>query len=156
MADLIEEEELGGGLGLVFAVAYELAAGAASPWAGYLASLPEREYVPFFWADEELAELAGTELQDKPQADRQLAREDYDAHVAPLLARHPKRLPAISYELFSRAASLVASRAFGVDDWHGAASAAVPPSQRYQPALNYAPPPLALPRMPRMGHRAGG
>ena len=37
---------------------------------GYLRALPPREYLPLFWSDDQLALLAGTELEAKVQADR--------------------------------------------------------------------------------------
>lgn len=68
-ADIIEAEELGGGLGLIFAIMYELSLGSKSPWHGYFRSLPNREYIPMFWTDDELAEL-GSELAQKAKDDR--------------------------------------------------------------------------------------
>mmetsp|Transcript_31520 Transcript_31520/g.89487 ORF Transcript_31520/g.89487 Transcript_31520/m.89487 type:complete len:145 (+) Transcript_31520:40-474(+) len=69
-ADIIQEERLGGGLGLVFAVMYEMCRGEASPWHGYFLSMPSREYLPIFWTDEELETLKGTELEDRVAKDR--------------------------------------------------------------------------------------
>jgi hypothetical protein len=38
--------------------------------AGYLASLPQREYLPLFWTQVELEMLQGTSLEGKALADR--------------------------------------------------------------------------------------
>lgn len=40
---------------------------------GYLSSLPHREYVPMFWAQEEVDILQGTDAAVKPEQDRWLA-----------------------------------------------------------------------------------
>lgn len=97
----------------------------AAPWLprhGYLALLPPREYVPALWSEAELALLAGTELQARVPADRAAMAEDWSESIAPLLDKYPRRLSpreAFSLERFGVAASYVASRAFGVDDYHG-------------------------------------
>ena len=57
-----------------------------------------------------------------PPLCREAAAEDFEEHVLPLLARYPARLrhPGfITLENFQVAAAYVASRAFGVDEWHG-------------------------------------
>lgn len=90
---------------------------------GYFQALPPREYVPVLWTEAELALLEGTELAGQVEADRQLMAADFEEHVLPLLGRYPGRLQhaasAFTREGFSVAASLVASRAFGIDDYHG-------------------------------------
>jgi len=52
---------------------------------------------------------------------RQAAAEDFEEHVLPLLSKYPGRLRPdfITLHNFNVAASFVASRAFGVDEWHG-------------------------------------
>jgi hypothetical protein len=91
---------------------------------GYFESLPEREYLPMFWSAGELARLAGTGVAERARDDAALAAEDFHAHVPPLCAAHPGRLPArrMTLEAFRTAASWVASRAFGVDSYHGVRS----------------------------------
>lgn len=62
-AQLMEEEELGGGLGLVVAVMYERSLQERSRWFGYLQSLPNEQRLPFLWSPEEIDSLLqGTEL----------------------------------------------------------------------------------------------
>ncbi|KAI7837623.1 hypothetical protein COHA_008549 [Chlorella ohadii] len=121
LADVIEAEELGGGLGLVLAVLHEMSLGQDSKWHGYFQACPSREYVPLFWSDGQLALLAGTELDGRVQADREAAREDFEEHILPLVGKYPGRLRPefVTLPNFHAAASLVASRAFGVDEWHG-------------------------------------
>ncbi len=88
---------------------------------GYLKELQQREYLPLFWAEEERCLLEGTEAEHRPQEDIELTQEDFDTHVLPLLRQHPDRLAANAFNLegFRMAASWVASRAFGVDSFHG-------------------------------------
>jgi SET domain-containing protein 6 len=121
IADLLQREQLGGGLALTVALAHERSLGAASAWHGYLRSLPPREYLPMFWTPQEVALLEGSELEGRAAAEAADVADDYAAHVAPALARHPARLRAagLTREHYAAAASLVASRAFGVDSSHG-------------------------------------
>ncbi|KAF8061932.1 davT [Scenedesmus sp. PABB004] len=122
LARVLEAERLGGGLALAVAVMHEASLGAESKWAGYLASLPPREYLPLFWAPDELALLQGTALEGAADEDRRDTADDYDTHVAPLLVRHPHAFPhpeRCGLEQFRVATSWVASRSFHVDAWHG-------------------------------------
>ena len=119
-AGLLLEEGVGGTLAVVFAVMYELAQGAESPWHGYLRTLPEMEPLPIFWSAQDVELLAGTEMEEMLETDLALMRQDYDESIAPILKRHPELDgPEMSFEAFQRAASLVASRAFYVDSAHG-------------------------------------
>lgn len=70
VCDLLEEELLGGGLGLIVAVMAEAALGPDSSWHGYFRGMPEREYLPIFWTPEELALLRGTEIAAQVEQDR--------------------------------------------------------------------------------------
>jgi hypothetical protein len=53
---------------------------------------------------------------------RAAAAEDFEEHVQPLVEKYPGRLRPdfLTLDNFHAAASFVASRAFGVDEWHGA------------------------------------
>ena len=51
---------------------------------GYFRSLPQREYVPIFWAEAELGQLQGTELEGKAPADREATQADFEAEVREL------------------------------------------------------------------------
>ncbi|RKP23724.1 hypothetical protein SYNPS1DRAFT_30521 [Syncephalis pseudoplumigaleata] len=123
-----EEEEGEGGLSdrvaLTLGVMFELARGETSPWYGYLQSLPQREPLPIFWSDEPLAWLKGTELEESIGKDKHGIKHDYDTQVVPLLKQAPDLFAneqAYTFEQFMRVSSLVASRAFFVDDYHGEA-----------------------------------
>lgn len=123
ISDILAEEGFAGGLGLVIAVWFEKGIGLASKWAGYFDSIQEKEYLPIFWTDEELALLQGTEIDPSGVgSDIQDIMHDYTHHAVPLMQRHRdifRNMSDTSVESFMKAASLVASRAFGVDDIHG-------------------------------------
>jgi N-lysine methyltransferase SETD6 len=123
ISDILEEEGLAGGLGLVISVWYEKRIGKASRWSGYFDSLLDREELPIFWGEKEMALLQGTEIQPATvESDRDDVLDDYRGHVMPLVEKYPDAFGQIlenDESLFVDAASLVASRAFGVDDIHG-------------------------------------
>ncbi len=122
LTDVLAEEELAGGLGLVIAVWYEKGLGKASKWSEYFASMKDGEYLPIFWSEEELKQLQGTEVCGCVDQDRLDIEEDYEQHVVPLLEKYPDTFRIVSdtsVEAFKNAASLVASRAFAVDEEHG-------------------------------------
>jgi hypothetical protein len=95
---------------------------------GYLSELPEREYLPLFWTEEERILLQGTDIADRADEDLELTQEDFETNVLPLVHQYPDRmpLPAFNLQTFRIAASWVASRAFGVDSYHGAKTRAAP------------------------------
>ena len=122
ISDILAEEEIGGGLGLVIAVWFEKQLGSKSKWAGYFASCPESEYLPVFWTKDQLEWLSGTEIENMAVHDRMDIAEDYDTLVKPLLKKYPDAFGSMtdtSLSSFMQAASLVASRAFAVDEEHG-------------------------------------
>lgn len=88
---------------------------------GYLSELPQREYLPLFWTKDERSLLRGTEAEHRPQEDILQTREDFITNVLPLVNEYPEQLAAHAFTLdnFRIAASWVASRAFGVDSYHG-------------------------------------
>jgi len=116
---------------------YELSLGPNSAWAPYLSAMPstDGEYLPQFWSHHELALLRGTEIESIVDKDLQLMKEDYETHVQPMFAKYPHLFDCSknnnkddsdtttsspwSFKAFQVAASLVASRAFGMDDEHG-------------------------------------
>ena len=120
IADLLEENELTGPLGLTIALMYERSLGQASPWAGYLQSLPEKEFLPMFWSPSLRNELIGTNLGDILEQDIAFLQEDYETHVVSLLKEHPDIFDQAKMTLddFLAATSLVTSRAFQVDMYH--------------------------------------
>ncbi|KAI8824019.1 uncharacterized protein EV422DRAFT_518627 [Fimicolochytrium jonesii] len=119
IADTLESLEIDGVLGLAVCLMYERHMGASSPWSAYLASLPDFEPLPIFWPSSDLAELKGTDLATQVQNDLVLLQADYTAHVERFIECSGLPAEAFSYEKFLAAASLVSSRAFEVDDFHG-------------------------------------
>jgi len=122
IADILEKEDLNSGMGLVIAVMHESSLGKDSKWAGYFASMPHREYIPVFWTTHELTALQGTEIENSTAEDLANVEDDYNTHVLPLLTTYTDRFRVDKCTLhhFHYAASLVASRMFGIDEVHGA------------------------------------
>ncbi|KAF5727624.1 hypothetical protein HS088_TW22G01320 [Tripterygium wilfordii] len=120
--ELIESAGLGGLLGLAVALMYEKSLGEKSPWAGYLQLLPERECMPLVWTlDEVDSLLGGTELHKIVKEDKALIYEDWKENILPLVDSVPSKLDRKSFgiEDYFSAKSLIASRSFEVDDFHG-------------------------------------
>ncbi|KAK9162090.1 hypothetical protein Syun_002992 [Stephania yunnanensis] len=120
--EAIEEAGLGGSLGLAAAVMYERALWEESAWAGYLQALPRREAVPLAWEAGEIDEfLVGTELHKTVKEDKALIYEDWKECILPLLSSAPLKLEprSFGYDQYVDAKSLVTSRSFEIDDYHG-------------------------------------
>ncbi|KAF8411995.1 hypothetical protein HHK36_004554 [Tetracentron sinense] len=130
--EIIEAAGLEGYLGLSVALMYEKSLGEESLWAGYLQLLPERECLPFVWTlDQVDTLLSGTELQkgvgaqpDTTQTvkeDKAFIYEDWKECILPLIASSPLKLNPNSFgiEQYFAAKSLIASRSFEIDDYHG-------------------------------------
>uniref|UniRef100_A0A0D9YI76 N-lysine methyltransferase n=1 Tax=Oryza glumipatula TaxID=40148 RepID=A0A0D9YI76_9ORYZ len=121
-AEAIEAAELGGPLALAVAVMYERARGAESPWDAYLRLIPEREPVPLVWpADEAERLLAGTELDKIVKQDRQFICEDWKECIEPLILSGELEVDPddFSLENYFSAKSLLSSRSFRIDSYHG-------------------------------------
>ncbi|KAL2645247.1 hypothetical protein R1flu_012834 [Riccia fluitans] len=121
-SSVLEEAELGGGLGLVVAVMFERSLQERSKWYGYLQLLPDAQTLPFLWTPEEIDELlCGTELHQVIKEDRVLMEEDWKESIAPLTERSPEKFPAewFSLDQYLAAKTLVNSRAFEVDEYYG-------------------------------------
>ncbi|XP_062207654.1 ribosomal lysine N-methyltransferase 3 [Phragmites australis] len=121
-AGAIEAAELGGSLALVVAVMYERACGADSPWDAYLRLLPDHESVPLVWpADEAERLLAGTELDKIVKQDREFLCEDWKECIEPLMSSGELDVDPddFSLEKYFSAKTLVSSRSFQIDSYHG-------------------------------------
>ncbi|ORX72069.1 SET domain-containing protein [Linderina pennispora] len=97
LANLFDDEQLGGSLALCISVIYEMSLGADSPWSGYLQSLPRRADIPLLWNDEAKAWLEGTDVGKQLQE---------------VVSKYPY---VFRFEQFLDVTSLVSSRAFMVD-----------------------------------------
>ncbi|XP_019195227.1 PREDICTED: ribosomal lysine N-methyltransferase 3 isoform X2 [Ipomoea nil] len=119
---MIEEAELDGYLGLAVALMYERSLGPVSPWFGYLQLLPHSEPIPLLWSLSEINSLlAGTELHKIIKEDKVLIHEDWKECIQPLLdnASLGLNLEGFGIEEYFAAKSLIASRSFQIDDYHG-------------------------------------
>ncbi|GAB4855779.1 hypothetical protein Ancab_024424 [Ancistrocladus abbreviatus] len=118
--EMIKAAGLDGCLGLSVAVMYERSLGAVSPWAGYLQLLPHSECLPLVWTlDEVDALLLGTELHKTVKEDKALVYEDWKECILPLLDSSSLNPAFFGVEEYFAARSLVASRSFQIDDYHG-------------------------------------
>lgn len=119
VADIIEQEQLGGTIALIVAVLYELS-DSNSPWREYLDSLPDTSNLPIFWSQEELLELKGTDLFNELTRLKEDVRNDYEELIVPLFERHPDQFKQdfMTFDLFFKTAAWCTSRAFEVDAYH--------------------------------------
>ncbi|KAF9608534.1 hypothetical protein IFM89_009900 [Coptis chinensis] len=122
-SEMIQDAGLAGSLGLAVALMYEKSIGECSLWAGYLQLLPERECgVPLVWTLDEVDQfLTGTELHKAVKDDKSLVYEDWKENILPLIASGPLELDPMAFgaEQYFAAKSLVSSRSFEIDDYHG-------------------------------------
>ncbi|PKA49911.1 Pentatricopeptide repeat-containing protein [Apostasia shenzhenica] len=122
ISSVIESAGLSGFLGLAVALMYERSLGTASPWHGYLQLLPLRECVPIIWTSDEVDELlVGTELHKTVKEDKRFLHEDWKHYIEPLILSGPLMIDpkSFSVEQYFAAKSLVSSRSFDIDDYHG-------------------------------------
>ncbi|KAJ1972911.1 hypothetical protein H4R35_004416 [Dimargaris xerosporica] len=122
IANILEDEGLEGAIALALAVLFEQAQATTSPWYGYLQSLPDRVDLPMFWPPTERAWLQGTDLTDQLATDMQQLTTSYQALIQPAIDRHPAVFTpseAFALDRFLAAMSLISSRAFEVDGYHG-------------------------------------
>ncbi|KAB1228211.1 Ribosomal N-lysine methyltransferase 3 [Morella rubra] len=120
--DVIEAAGFGGYLGLAVALMYERSLGKDSPWAGYLQLLPYQECLPLLWTLDEMDSLLlGTELHKTVKEDKALICEDWKDSILPLLDSPPFSLSPDFFSIgqYFAARSLISSRSFEIDDYHG-------------------------------------
>ncbi|CAH2063961.1 unnamed protein product [Thlaspi arvense] len=120
--EIIESADLDGSLGLSVAVMYERSLGEESPWAGYLQILPIQEDLPLVWPLHDLDSLlSGTELHKVVKEDHGLIYEDWEESILPLTSSLPPNVDPVFFGIkeYLAAKSLIASRSFQIDDYHG-------------------------------------
>lgn len=120
--EIIESSEMDGCLGLAMAIMYEKSLGEESPWAGYLQLLPDQECIPLVWTlDEVDSLLIGTELHKAIKEDKAIIYEDWKENILPLIDSSLQNLDPCFFgvEEYFAARSLIASRSFQIDDYHG-------------------------------------
>jgi len=124
-------------LNLAFALLAEWLDGETSPWWGYLQTLPWTDPPPLalFWQDSESADsdgeeatlvVQGSDLAHALQVNGSILKGSiahfFAAVVNPVLAyRYPHLSSSKRYSMFKIAYSLISSRSFVVDAWHGPA-----------------------------------
>lgn len=119
IADIIEQEEIGGIIGLSVAVMYEQSLGVASPFHAYIASLPSVQSIPYFWNQADVSELAGTDLANELVDLESDLQDDYRTIISPLLEKYPQLNPeSMQFTHFMKVVSWCTSRAFDVDAYH--------------------------------------
>ncbi|KAM7259488.1 hypothetical protein ACFE04_015229 [Oxalis oulophora] len=120
--NIIESAQLDGYLGLSVALMYERSLATLSPWAGYLQLLPERECLPMVWTLDQVDHfLRGTELHKTIKEDKGHIFEDWKENILPLIESLPSNIDPnfFGVEQYFAAKSLIASRSFEIDDYHG-------------------------------------
>ncbi|KAL9234975.1 hypothetical protein vseg_009782 [Gypsophila vaccaria] len=121
--EMIENVGLEGSFGLSVAVMYERSLGSGSTWAGYLQLMPYAEEIPLVWSlDDVECLLLGTELHKTVMEDKALVHEDWKDCILPLIESEEFALDPKFFKVedYFAAKSLVASRSFQIDDYHGA------------------------------------
>lgn len=113
---------------LTVVVLAELKRGTASPWYGYLASMPQsRALVPADWSAKEVARLHGTEFDAEMVIEEKRQLKHVFHSVRPLLRRLGLLNRVVEEEAlfadFKLCHGWVSSRAFYVDERHGEALA---------------------------------
>ncbi|KAE8730676.1 ribosomal N-lysine methyltransferase 3-like isoform X2 [Hibiscus syriacus] len=120
--EMIESASLDGLLGLSVALMYEKSLDQDSPWAGYLQLLPPQECLPLVWTLGEVDSLLpGTELHKAIKEDKTLMYEDWKENILPLIYSASQSLDPSSFsvEEYFAARSLISSRSFMIDEYHG-------------------------------------
>ncbi|KAL9164192.1 hypothetical protein ABFS82_06G089300 [Erythranthe guttata] len=121
-SDLIEEAELGGDLGLAVAIMFERSLGTKSKWFQYFQILPPFEPIPLLWSIPEIDSLlSGTELHKIIKEDKALVCQDWKDYIKPLLDSDSLELNPdfFTVDEYLAAKSLIASRSFQIDEYHG-------------------------------------
>ncbi|KAF9096999.1 hypothetical protein BGX23_010042 [Mortierella sp. AD031] len=125
IANLLEEEDIEGYVGLTLAVMYEYSKGAESVWSAYLTLLSHsRPQMPTDLSEDARELFKKSEVYGDIETDMDDMQEDYDTVVVPFLEKHPEVFTAeakdrfFTYEDFKNWTSHVSSRAMDVDNFH--------------------------------------
>ncbi|EPS65912.1 hypothetical protein M569_08865 [Genlisea aurea] len=119
---LIEEAQLVGNSGLAVAIMYELSLGARSKWFPYLQILPPFEDIPLLWPIKDIDYLlSGTEIHQAAREDKTLVYQDWKEYIKPLIdsASYELNSNFFTLEKYCAARSLISSRSFQIDEYHG-------------------------------------
>ena len=75
--------------------------------------------MPIFWSSQDQSLLMETDVYESLKSVESLLEEYYETSVKTFCQMHSAILPEPSFLDFKKAMSLVSSRAFQVDDYHG-------------------------------------
>ncbi|KAG0027540.1 hypothetical protein BGZ81_005499 [Podila clonocystis] len=125
IANLLEEENVEGYVGLTLAAMYEASLGAESVWSAYLALLANRTPAMASDLPEDARELMKKcEAYADIETDLKDMQSDYDTIVVPFIEKHADvftqdiKAKFFSFENFRIMTSHVSTRALDVDDYH--------------------------------------
>ncbi|KAG5513600.1 hypothetical protein PMAC_001032 [Pneumocystis sp. 'macacae'] len=101
---------------------YEKSLGQKSLWYGYLQIIPDKVDIPKFW-NYEKNWLKGTEIEYVGGLDIVELSKTYKNIIIPFIKKNKKRLnqTIFTYDNFLKAISVIRSRAFEIDKFHGLA-----------------------------------
>ncbi|KAN0015470.1 hypothetical protein ACTFIU_008203 [Dictyostelium citrinum] len=123
ISNILEKYKIENNIGTSIALIHEASLGEQSKWYGYISSLPRKVDVPILWDSESRKLLKGTAIEDVLNDDDILINQVYaDVIVATLSKNHPEIFgdkELYSLENFKIANSIISSRAFCVDSYHG-------------------------------------
>ncbi|KAK5577534.1 hypothetical protein RB653_002477 [Dictyostelium firmibasis] len=123
ISNILEKYKIENNIGTSIALIHEATLGEQSKWYGYISSLPRKVDVPILWDSKSRKLLKGTSIEDVLNDDDILISQVYaDVIVATLSKNHPEIFgdkELYSLENFKIANSIISSRAFCVDSYHG-------------------------------------
>ncbi|XP_040383465.1 fructose-bisphosphate aldolase-lysine N-methyltransferase, chloroplastic [Oryza brachyantha] len=91
----------------------ELARGADSPWAPYLAILPRQTDSTIFWSEEELLEIQGTQLLNTTMGVKEYVQSEFDSVEAEIISVNKELFPdTVTFDDFLWAFGILRSRVF--------------------------------------------
>eukprot|EP01132_Coremiostelium_polycephalum_P003279 gene3279-4107_t len=122
ISDLLKKYKIKGPIAVSIALLYEASIGESSKWYGYIKSLPMVVDLPILWDKESKSLLLGTSLNSMVDEDLELLESSYHKYVEGCLKKnHPDKFgnTFFNLEAFKIANTIVSSRAFCVDEYHG-------------------------------------
>ncbi|CAN6675155.1 ribosomal lysine N-methyltransferase 3 [Trichomonascus vanleenenianus] len=126
IANLLEEHELDGMIGLTVAYMFERAQKEKSPWYPFLQTIdetPTKQSLPRFWAEEQQEWLTGTQAERMGGLDESEVSVAYEQVIEPFVSKYKSLFEGIpSYSTldgYKTALMNVCSRAFEVDYFRG-------------------------------------
>ncbi|GJJ71591.1 hypothetical protein EMPS_03941 [Entomortierella parvispora] len=125
IANLLQDEEIEGYIGLTIGCMYELARGSQSPWFPYLALVTKRPpQMATALPEEKRQMMKFCEAYQDIEADIKDMQEDYEGIVVPFLEKNTDvftddmRSKFFSLEAFKTMTGIVSSRSMDVDNFH--------------------------------------